>query len=386
MALSFFGVTVCYRYMRPRAATSPHPVLPMQTLGNGISPVASLLLISVLVVFIVYHLFRRLRNTSPRAGRFEVEIQQIGGFSYRQLTLISLLSLFVEMLMIRWVSSEIRIFAYFKNFVLVACFLGFGLGCYLCRRRVQLMAMVTPLLVLTLILRAPILSLRRSIAALPTLLGGSVEVHVWGVPAMPTNWWGMLLALIFVVPLFALIASAFIPFGQLVGWYLENAPNGVAAYSANVLASLAGIAGFTLLCFLDCPPWIWFFVAGIFAVLTFWRIPRARVGLSVAFLACVYLLATPDGAGIRTYWSPYQKLSLQPIYDGGQITAYKLNTNDSWYQQIINLSPEFVESHPEMFRDRPANCTSSIPTSHRRCTLPWMTLAATSRTLTRNLI
>src|ERR1039458_5376476 len=30
--------------------------------------------------------------------------------------------------MIRWISSEITIFAYFKNFVLVACYLGCGLG------------------------------------------------------------------------------------------------------------------------------------------------------------------------------------------------------------------------------------------------------------------
>jgi hypothetical protein len=310
-----------------------------------------LLLISVVATFIVYRLFRRLRSATP--GRLEVEIQDLGGFRYRQLILISALSLFVEMLMIRWVSSEIRIFAYFKNFVLVACFLGFGLGCYLCRRRVQLMAMVMPLLVLTLILKSPIYALRRSIAALPALLGASAEVHVWGVPALPTSWWGMVLALIFVVPLFALIATAFIPFGQLVGWYLENAPKGVAAYSVNVLASLAGIAGFTLLCFLDCPPWIWFTVAGFLAVVTFWGSARARVVLSAVFLACIYLLATPDGSDIRTYWSPYQKLSLKTVYSGEQITAYTLNTNDSWYQQIIDLSPEFVRSHPQWFGGRP---------------------------------
>ncbi len=96
--------------------------------------------------------------------------------------------------MIRWVSSEIRIFAYFKNFVLVACFLGFGLGCYLCRRRVQLIAMISPLLLLTVILKAPVSPLRRSISGLPALLGATVEVHVWGVPAFPTSWTGMLLA------------------------------------------------------------------------------------------------------------------------------------------------------------------------------------------------
>jgi hypothetical protein len=67
---------------------------------------------------------------------FEVDPEKLGGLSHSWLTLISLLSLFLEMLMIRRISSEIRIFAYFKNLVLVACFLGFGLGCYLCRRRI----------------------------------------------------------------------------------------------------------------------------------------------------------------------------------------------------------------------------------------------------------
>src|SRR5262249_28210759 len=167
------------------------------------------------------------------------------------------------------------------------------------------------------------------------------------------SWWGLVLALSFVVPLFALIATTFIPFGQLVGWYLENASKGVAAYSLNVLASLAGIAGFTLLCFLDCPPWIWFTVAGFLSVVTFWRSARARVVLSAVFVACTYLLATPEGSDIRTYWSPYQKLSLKTIYSGDQITAYMLNTNDSWYQQIIDLSPEFVQSHPQWFGGRP---------------------------------
>jgi spermidine synthase len=327
----------------------------METLGQSFSSLTFLLLISALAVFVVYRRFHRLRTAPATPGQLEVDIQELGGFSYRQLILISLLSLFVEMLMIRWVSSEIRIFAYFKNFVLVACFLGFGLGCYLCRRRVQLMAMVIPLLLLTLILKAPISPLRRSIAVLPALLGATVEVHVWGVPALPTSWTGMLLALCFVVPLFALIATTFIPFGQLVGWYLENSPRGVAAYSVNVLASLAGIAAFTLLCYLHQPPWVWFAVTGVFSVLMFWRNHRVRNVLGATFLACACLLAVPEGRNARTYWSPYQKLVLQPIYSDGQITAYELNTNDSWYQQILNLSPEFVQFHSRFFQRHPVD-------------------------------
>lgn len=331
----------------------------MHAVTQSLTLVIILLLISFLAVQIVHRVFKRLRAASSAPQRLEVPIEELGGFGYRQLVLISLLSLFVEMMMIRWVSSEIRILAYFKNFVLVACFLGFGLGCYLCRRRVHLMAMIAPLLLLTLILKAPISPLRNTLAALPQMLGGGVEVNIWGVPAMPASWTQMTLAMAVVVPLFAVIATTFIPFGQLVGWYLEHAPNGVAAYSVNVLASLAGIAGFTLLCFLYQPPWVWFLVAGIFSVLVFWRNASARNALAATFLVCVALLAMKDNPRATTYWSPYQKLVLEPNYDSrGQTAAYTLTTNDSWYQQVLNLSPKFVQSHVGVFRRSPAEWNS----------------------------
>jgi spermidine synthase len=325
----------------------------VETITHSPLSLALLFLISAVAVYVVHLVFKGLRETSPAPRGMEVSIQGLDRFSYRQLVLVSFLGLFIEMLMIRWVSSEIRIFAYFKNFVLVACFLGFGLGCYLCRRRLQLSAMIAPLLLLTVILKTPISPLRRTMFALPQLLGGGVEVHVWGVPAAPTSWIGMLLALAVVVPLFAVIATTFIPFGQLVGRYLEKAPNGVAAYSVNVLASLAGIAAFTLLCFLYQPPWVWFLVAGVFSLLVFWRNPAARKAIGATFLACVVVLAMPDYRNATTYWSPYQKLILQPIYHDGKIDTYALNTNGSWYQKVLDLSPAFVQSHPEEFRRYP---------------------------------
>ena len=330
----------------------------MEPNTQSFSSVFFLLLISVLAVLVVYRVFRRMKTSAFTPGRLEFQIEQLGGFNYLQLIIISVLSLFIEMLMIRWVSSEIRIFAYFKNFVLVACFLGFGLGCYLCRRRVQLMALITPLLLLTVILKAPISPLRRSLSDLPHMLGASVEVHVWGVPALPTSWTGMLLAMAFVVPLFALIATAFIPFGQLVGWYLENAPKGITAYSVNVLASLAGIAAFTLLSFLHQPPWTWLLVVAILSLVVFWKHAPGRAVLAVVFLVCVVLLAIPDHRNATTYWSPYQKLTIRPILNNGQLEAYALTTNDSLYQTIVNLSPEFVQTHPDVFRRHPVEWNS----------------------------
>jgi len=50
-----------------------------------------------------------------------------------ELLLVSFIALFLELAIIRWLSTEIRIFAYFKNLPLMAAFLGFGIGCYLHR-------------------------------------------------------------------------------------------------------------------------------------------------------------------------------------------------------------------------------------------------------------
>src|ERR1700730_5796827 len=54
---------------------------------------------------------------------------------YAPLALISFLCLYLELVVIRWLASEVRIFAYFKNFPLMAAFLGAGIGCLLAQRR-----------------------------------------------------------------------------------------------------------------------------------------------------------------------------------------------------------------------------------------------------------
>jgi len=55
-----------------------------------------------------------------------------------ELMLISFVSLFLELAIIRWLSAEIRIFAYYKNLPLMAAFLGFGIGFMLHQKSGQL--------------------------------------------------------------------------------------------------------------------------------------------------------------------------------------------------------------------------------------------------------
>ena len=100
-----------------------------------------------------------------------VDIGSLGGFQLRSLALISLISLFLELLLIRWIASEIRIFAYFKSLVLIACFLGFGLGCYLTSKKINLAYTLLPLLSMVLIVELPWDPAQRMIINLSGFIG-----------------------------------------------------------------------------------------------------------------------------------------------------------------------------------------------------------------------
>ena len=65
-----------------------------------------------------------------------------------ELFLVSVLILFLELTLIRWIGTEVRIFAYLGNLILVLCFFGVGLGCYLSARPIALSGAAVKLLVL----------------------------------------------------------------------------------------------------------------------------------------------------------------------------------------------------------------------------------------------
>jgi len=296
------------------------------------------------------------RSLAGRVLLAEFRPEQLGGFSYPALILASLFGLFLELLLIRWVSSEIRIFAYFKNFVLIACFLGFGLGSHLSHRPVRLGAMLLPLLWLAVLIKAPYPPLRQLVSELPDYLGAFASVHIWSVPSMSLTFQSVKTltgAMVVVVPIFAMIALLFVPAGQLVAWYLERARHGITAYTVNVGASLAGVLLYTMLCLYSQPPAIWFVLGGVLLVLLLLPVRRLAVGAALVFLLCAGLAyLTP--AGRTVLWSPYQKLSIAEWRDtDGTLIGHNVSTNDSWYQVIINLSSSFVAAHPHLLRGVP---------------------------------
>src|SRR5437899_264587 len=191
---------------------------------------------------------------------------------------------------------------------------------------------------------------------LPAFVGATSDMLLWSVPSLAHEWFSLVIlaaAVVVIVPIFCLLTFVFIPLGQLVGWYLESAGNIVSGYSVNVLGSLAGILLYTLLCFLYQAPPTWFLLAAVMLVVVLWRLPRLRWGVAGVFAVCAALASLGPGNGGTAYWSPYQKLTLTPRQEGGQTVGYVLNTNNSWYQQILDLSPQFVASHPQLFKDEP---------------------------------
>ena len=78
----------------------------------------------------------RLMSTGPEPGA----VQRAGVFGLlggnrTRLVLTSSTLLFVELLLIRWIPSEVRYIGFFSNFLLMASFLGIGIGLLLGRRR-----------------------------------------------------------------------------------------------------------------------------------------------------------------------------------------------------------------------------------------------------------
>jgi hypothetical protein len=106
---------------------------------------------------------------------------QDGKFEFNRIWvifLISVLGLFLEMLLIRWIGTEIRIFAYLQNTILVVCFLGLGLGSFTCRQPINLRQSLIPLFILLILMAIPIV--RIALGNISELLSVLDDFVIWG--------------------------------------------------------------------------------------------------------------------------------------------------------------------------------------------------------------
>lgn len=223
--------------------------------------------------------------------------------------LASAAALFVQLLLIRWIGSEVRIFAYFQNLTLIACLLGFGLGMFCAHRRDRLLTSVVALEVLLFVVALAgregwawgpaVVSSTFSRAVESITMGDEASRHVGaGEVAVAWGW---------TAGLFLGAVAAMFGYAQRIAAGIAAfAPERrLAAYGWNLAGSLVGVLSFALAGALWLPPWAWL-ALGVLATLPLLA-GRARFLVAVSALPVMLLLQDA-----RVTWSPYQKLEHEP--------------------------------------------------------------------------
>ena len=226
--------------------------------------------------------------------------------------------LFVELALIRWVTANNVFVTKATNFVLLASFLGIGIGFLNARTKRDYLRWtpVALLLLVSFVLAFPVI--------LQTLNGPHPFQGLHGTPALPQP--------VSLGVVFLLVTGVMAGLGQgTARLFVRFRP--LRAYRLDILGSLAGIAAFTGLSFLDQPPGTWGVIAcaGLLVLLA----PRIRWWqvLAVAGVATLLLIESFLPA---QEWSPYNKLVYNQTQ--GATAALYVSANNIPYQAARSLA------------------------------------------------
>lgn len=239
----------------------------------------------------------------------------------------------LELAFIRWLASQIRVFAYFSNLVLIAAFLGMGLGLGIAKKRGALRHWVLPA-----VLMLSIPAAAAELLGLTQLTFPDLSVHIWGSEGVLgdvangiSDARTLLISVLTVLILFWGVAGSFVVAGVSVGHYFSQLGT-LKAYGLDLFGSLLGVLAVMAVTSLGTSPPVWFFVAGLpFLYLS----PRLINALCFAGILFVTWTSV-DGA----LFSPYNRIDLVSQARGDVL----LKVNHDFHQYIHDLSPERLAS------------------------------------------
>ena len=216
-----------------------------------------------------------------------------------RLVALSFLMLFLELALIRWTGSNVLYLSYFSNFILLASFLGIGLG-FLRANSGRDLFRFAPIALAVLVGFVRLFPVEIDRSGTELIFFGALGTRT-GLPPFVT------------LPLLFLgVAGVMMLVGEGVARTFRQFPP-LEAYRLDILGSLAGIIAFSLLGFLEAPPVVWGAVvaAGLFMLIdrrsALWQVPALAIMLTVLGLESV--VATDS-------WSPYYKIRLIPQPSG----------------------------------------------------------------------
>lgn len=276
----------------------------------------------------------------------------------RQLILVSFISLFLELLVIRLISTEIRIFAYLSNLVLLAAFMGLGSGMIIKRKvSITLCAVSTFLAVVAAsanyIVRWPNLDFR-FFSGVTELLSPLSESYIW-LQTSTFSKTGIVVGLILLFLLFINIVLIFIPLGQIIGNLLKNHKKPITAYSVNIIASLTGLWAFQVFSLIRFTPYFGIVLALFFLIFTT-KDRFERFFILAVVVATIATVVPKEKLESFTYWSPYQKLTLSaaekdPSERNPQPEGWYLEVNNVGYMALLNISKDYQRIAKEKLQE-----------------------------------
>ena len=243
------------------------------------------------------------------------------------LLLASFLSLFLELLLIRWVPSQVRVIAYYGNIMLLSSFLGLGCGAMLAQRGFRLTRLFAPLLFVLIV----------TVAALKGIefkQGPDEFRFLFAAGTSSTT--------LPIVAIFALNTSLFLPLGELIGGYFSKMPP-LRAYAWDISGAIAGTLLFGLFSFSRFSPVLGFtFVMVGFLVFCTSRRELIWNGLffTVILAIVTYHLST------HGIWSPYNLISVREIETSGagkpvSVPRANLSTRPDPSFYIVQVNGDF---------------------------------------------
>jgi len=263
-----------------------------------------------------------------------------------QLFAVSFITLFLELMIIRWVPANIRLIAYYSNLMLISSFLGIGLGALLKGKRLNLFTLFPFILLADITL----LIICRKF----TLPGFAVECRYYSVSPTIINF-------TLVVCIFLLNAALFVPLGEKIGQLFDSLPP-LQAYSWDIGGSLLGTTAFGFFSVMFFSPIIGFLI--VFALYLLLISNRSKwIALIPLLLSLsgVYFF-TPQGA----IWSPYYYVTINELFKPGNIRVadvpenirtmkdppiYRVIVNQGFYQRQGTINIERYTKGTKKYTD-----------------------------------
>jgi SAM-dependent methyltransferase len=210
--------------------------------------------------------------------------------------------LFLELALIRWIGSNVLYLSYFSNFVLLASFLGIGLG-FLRANAARDLFGFAPIALAALVAFVRVFPVEIDRSGTELIFFGALGTRS-GLPSFVT------LPLLFlgVAVVMALVGEG------VARTFRRFSP--LEAYRLDILGSLAGIITFSTLAFLEAPPFVW---GAVVAATLFLLIDRRRALWQAPALAAILALLGLESVVPTDSWSPYYKIRLNP-HPSGAVT------------------------------------------------------------------